>query len=1117
MKSSDTHNLPKCELISTLIKKAKEENLSFDVISQLDLFRKTVEDESKCIIQIFREHTPHDDIHLNNLFKIADTLLGENYYDSMTTSELLLLCIGLYGHDWGMAVSKEQKKQLLSQMSSGTRSEIIEGLLNDEIINFENFLSHQGYSSSEFIDLKENEKADDLWLKYIRETHAERSGARVKQFFFKEDTGISLAADLICKGHTEQIKILENDEIYSTYTSVLGNRVNLKAITLYCRLIDLFDFADNRTPYVIWKYVSPENPISKMEWAKHRALRQITCRTQNNQRTIVVNGSTNDHEVFAALRDLQVYCNDQVLKSQEIFARMNDSDHIFDIFGIDWDIKTEGFEPISIQFEFDRERMFTILSDEIYQGDHYVFLRELLQNSIDAIKVRRKLRQDKDESGGDIGKIQVTVNHQSDGDTEIIWKDDGIGMDEHIIRNYLAVAGNSYYVSEEFEKLNKSGIAFDPISKYGIGILTCFLVADQIEIQTYRDLYCFPNSFPLKIIIPDKTRQFRIEKPPHDNQNFGTTVRIFVKGRKISQSGSKEPLKVTEYLKIIAGFVEFPIIIEENGCKTIILHPDFKSEEAIEKYGTSFQIFQQYNKYPWNEVILPRDLNKAKKVFTERTVNIKTDLGLNDYEGWITYLIPKNEKIEILNDSSISAGTYFSRDNPLDNFCHIRWNKDWEYSHFGDRIDNRFISSEKESLSRSSTTRSNYRVYYNGILVANAEIIDNPFSERRLLPNPNIFVNIKKSQSRTDLSRNQLTDNHWFSPISEAISHQNFKIILKILSIKELSERWYGIGRLLSISYINTDDLFRPEWLPYLPIPFIKANGKIFFKEFKDIISKELVTISSPFEIEFLSLFSNHFIYNKPYEGLLNQWVGKTSVPLIKLLPEDIDIPDCIYQALEFSSQIIEKNYQLDSIKFINPPWEGNPPIVQKIYKPKKTFQSDEKIADIIKTAIKNPKELSQYGRSIINDFFSSRSCDLHLPIIIQFPSNFRKNFTYGLKYINLDHPLTQKLIQTGFLISVLKTEEILTPHQIGELDDIKYTFNDRDDESNYLDYSRTAESIRQFWETCCKLSIIDDDINSLIPTRNMFIPNTFGKNTIFYGKKITKVKNGKKFGNWIQ
>lgn len=58
----------------------------------------------------------------------------------------------------------------------------------------------------------------------------------------------------------------------------------------------------------------------------------------------------------------------------------------------------------------------------------------------------------------------------SNNDMDVRCRDDGIGMDEYVLGNYFSVLGKSYYNSSDFK--NK-GIDMPPISKFGIGILSC--------------------------------------------------------------------------------------------------------------------------------------------------------------------------------------------------------------------------------------------------------------------------------------------------------------------------------------------------------------------------------------------------------------------------------------------------------------------------------------------------------------------------------------------------------------------------------------------------------------------------------------------------------------------
>jgi len=518
-------NLPDCELLRILADKAAHRtDTEFDFIGKLEDFRQRVSAEVRQINLLFPEYTPHEEhYHLKKLFHVADTVLGEDRIDAMNSAELFLLALSLYGHDWGMAVNEVEKQYILTgQIADGSRKEDL-WILHDEPARFAE------YAKKQRLQVGSDQIPIEAWREYVRQTHAQRSGERVRRFFETIDGGVAEAASRVCIGHWLNFEDLDDYNSYPPDLAVLRETVNLRAITVYLRLIDLLDLGEDRTPYVIWKFVAPREPRSRMEWAKHRSLRPVTCPQYQNGRIIRVDGSTNDHEVYAALEDLRIFCEEQLKGCNNLLARMNDPRHKLDIYHIEWRVAARGFEPESIQFEFDRGRMFEILSDEIYQGDTYVFLRELFQNSIDAIRMRREVLKRKGINPDGIGEITVNVEHQDNGDAVVTWRDDGIGMDKYIIRNYLAVAGRSYYQSADFER---EGLKIDPISKFGVGILSCFMVADRIEIETYKDPY-MSHEVPLKIIIPTVQRQFRIEQLHRESARVGSTVRVFVDGKKI--------------------------------------------------------------------------------------------------------------------------------------------------------------------------------------------------------------------------------------------------------------------------------------------------------------------------------------------------------------------------------------------------------------------------------------------------------------------------------------------------------------------------------------------------------------------------------------------------------
>jgi hypothetical protein len=80
----------------------------------------------------------------------------------------------------------------------------------------------------------------------------------------------------VCEAHWLGVEDIDDDRSFPTSYSALHEAANLRALAVYLRLVDLFDLANDRTPYVIWKYVAPRDPRSVSEWAKHRAVSSVT-------------------------------------------------------------------------------------------------------------------------------------------------------------------------------------------------------------------------------------------------------------------------------------------------------------------------------------------------------------------------------------------------------------------------------------------------------------------------------------------------------------------------------------------------------------------------------------------------------------------------------------------------------------------------------------------------------------------------------------------------------------------------------------------------------------------------------------------------------------------------
>lgn len=120
-------------------------------------------------------------------------------------------------------------------------------------------------------------------------------------------------------------------------------------------------------------------------------------------------------------------------------------------------------------FQVNLGGMLDVLSNHLYKSPD-VFLRELLQNGVDAITLRQK-----EQPGWSGGKITISLTPGR----RMVFRDNGAGLSEEGIHRFLAVIGQS----SKTELVN-GRIPEDYIGRFGIGLLSCFMVSDSIVVHT---------------------------------------------------------------------------------------------------------------------------------------------------------------------------------------------------------------------------------------------------------------------------------------------------------------------------------------------------------------------------------------------------------------------------------------------------------------------------------------------------------------------------------------------------------------------------------------------------------------------------------------------------------
>ena len=135
--------------------------------------------------------------------------------------------------------------------------------------------------------------------------------------------------------------------------------------------------------------------------------------------------------------------------------------------------RTDGVAPGAPRpFQVDLRGVVDLLSRHIYSSPQ-VFLRELLQNGRDAVIARRQQLAEPIAGGGG---IWITPADAEGG--EFVFRDDGIGLTLADVGELLATVGRSS--KRDLFDLPRT----DYLGQFGIGLLSCFMVADRIVIHS---------------------------------------------------------------------------------------------------------------------------------------------------------------------------------------------------------------------------------------------------------------------------------------------------------------------------------------------------------------------------------------------------------------------------------------------------------------------------------------------------------------------------------------------------------------------------------------------------------------------------------------------------------
>lgn len=451
---------------------------------------------------MFSNYTNHDITHS---LRIADYMVSllplpiENYSDT----ELAMMAISAIFHDVGMSVPKTESSLDISKQ--------------DEIRRTHHIRSEKFVLEKASID------------------------------YFKIDTSSDVnfqkVVSLIVRAHGENVSWIENHIDKNEEYGV--DKVNPLFIACLLRLSDYLDFDSRRTPYNLFNYLDLKAK-SYDEWRKHFPISNY--KKINEQRQVYFMGNCEEPEVYHQICRYFENIEKEIKSEKELLFDCSDK-YKLDISDVVLNrIKNNKFSSVNLQFNMDYAAITNLLMGENLYSDKTIVIRELLQNSIDACLVKQELCKKNSITYSPDIKILIDSNKLS-------ICDNGIGMTKKVIENYFLCIGKSYYTSEAFKNI---GASFNPISHYGIGFLSCFLLTNTINVHTvpFEDINL---SYDFSINKDD--RNVEIKTFDEKNSESGTSI-AFVNNHSDEIFSSTK--SIVQYITELFFNIPIPINIYEG-------------------------------------------------------------------------------------------------------------------------------------------------------------------------------------------------------------------------------------------------------------------------------------------------------------------------------------------------------------------------------------------------------------------------------------------------------------------------------------------------------------------------------------------------------------------------
>jgi hypothetical protein len=456
-------------------------------------------DRMKAMPTLMPEFTLHDEVHGLRVAELMWRIMPASVRGKLNPVEIALLILAAFLHDQGMVLEVSETANLKDDPAFQTFAQNWE-LDHPNVRMNKRRLGNPNLSAADrerAIEM-DQELHGAMLTDYIRQSHGERSAAWIRQRYGTDrrltvsETNIAEFAARLALSHVAPADMLSERNGFRIDERVATWPVNMQYLGVVLRLADIMDLDRERTPDSLYRTINFRSHVSLREWAKHRSVDgwviepnvvQFTIRCEHPEYQRAANQFMDwiDHEIVDAYRIVNAFPDSASAYKLELPLRV-DRSRI--------EPKDNAYIYYDLEFSLSRDEIVSLLMMDKLYGGPWLAVRELLQNALDAIRLRHALMK-RDRVEWTEGKVAFEHFLDTDGHEILRCTDNGVGMDEEIVRRFLTRAGRSYYRSPEFDReragLRAAGADFDPCARFGIGFMSCFMIGDDITVRTRRD------------------------------------------------------------------------------------------------------------------------------------------------------------------------------------------------------------------------------------------------------------------------------------------------------------------------------------------------------------------------------------------------------------------------------------------------------------------------------------------------------------------------------------------------------------------------------------------------------------------------------------------------------